>query len=420
MSIYGMMRTSVSGMNAQSSRLGTVAENVANASTIGYKSASSEFSSLIVDSGRNYTPGAIETTTRYGISEQGTLEFSSSALDLAIQGEGMFIVAASDGSVAFTRAGSFIADSNGSLVNAAGFTLMGYPLGEGANTNLVINGTAGLEAINLGGDQLDAVASTEASLRVNVPSEATDVAAGDLPSANAATASYTGKSSVVVYGNLGEEVVLDIYYTKTTTAGEWDIAVFDSADRDPTSGDFPYASAAITTDTLVFDADGNLDASSPTSLSVAVPGGATMTFDLTGTTQLAADYTVLEVDADGNPASGVSGIEISDDGTVYLAYENGTKNPAYKIPLATVVAPDQMRQTAGNTFELTIDAGELRVGEAGTAGFGSVVSGALENSTVDLAGELTEMIAAQRSYTANSKVFQTGSELLDVLVNLKR
>lgn len=419
MSVYAMLRTSVSGMAGQANRLGAVSDNIANSSTAGYKAADVEFSTLVVNSGQaNYTSGGVESKTRYSISQQGTLAFSSSATDLAISGPGFFVVSSPAGEASLTRAGAFVPDETGALVNTAGLALMGYPIIGGDPNFPVINGTAGLEVVRVDGARLEATPTRQGELRVNVPSEATAIAPADLPSANAATSTYGGRSSIVVFGNLGEEIILDVYFSKTA-ANNWEVAVYNSADRAVTGG-FPYSSAALATQNLIFDGQGQLDALSPTFVTVPVPGGGNMDLDLTGTSQLAADYSVLEVDADGSAPSGIASVDFDSDGTMYAIYENGQRDALYRVPLATVASPDNLTQRSGNVFELTREAGELRIGLATEAGFGSVIGGAIENSNVDIATELTTMIEAQRNYTANSKVFQTVSELIDVLVNLKR
>ena len=123
---------------------------------------------------------------------------------------------------------------------------------------------------------------------------------------------------------------------------------------------------------------------------------------------------------DGNAPSGIDKVQIGKDGTVYAVYADGSAAALYKIALADVTSPDLLTALPGNVYVQSPESGPVRIGFANEGRFGSVVSGALENSNVDIAEELTNMIAAQRRYTANSKVFQTGSELMDVLVNLKR
>jgi flagellar hook protein FlgE len=418
MSLYGMMRTGISGMAGQSSRLSTVADNIANSSTNGYKRASTEFSSLIIpNSPGSYASGGVTTTVRYAIAEQGNLQYTTSVSDLAIKGDGMFVVQDANGSPFLTRAGSFIPDGEGRLINAAGFYLMGYNF-ENGPPSAVANGFAGLEPVVISESELVATPTTSGIFTANLPRDATVVAPADLPSAGGTE--YSAKSSMVVYDNLGGEVVLDIYFTKTA-ANTWEVAVFDQAAAAGTSSPFPYTGGPLATETLSFDATtGRLTGASATDIDIPIPGGASANLDLASTSQLATEYTVLEPKRNGNAPSAIDQIEIAEDGTVYAQYENGSFRALYRIPLATVQSLDQLAVLPGNVFSQSTDSGDVRIGFAGESGMGTVVSGAVENSNVDIAQELTSMIESQRSYTANSKVFQTGSELLDVLVNLKR
>lgn len=417
MSVYGLMRTGVSGMGAQANRLGTVADNIANARTTGYKRASTEFVSLVLDNhGTEYTSGGVESKTRYAISQRGNLEFSSSATDLAVNGNGFFLVGDAQGRVALTRAGSFVPDAEGRLINAAGFRLMGYPLTGGAAGN-VVNGLGGLEEVNVRSASLVSQPSRTGILTVNVNVDEAVVAAGSEPSAGGST--YTHTSSIKAFDNVGREVILDVYYTKTG-ANTWEVSVFDRADAAP-GGGFPYSSGPLNTETLTFDpSTGALDGASPTSIAFTVPNGTTLEIDLSKTSEKGADYTVLDAEVDGSGASAIDRIEFADDGFVYAVYENGERDAIYRIPLANVASPDNLKPQAGNIFHTTAESGDLQIGFPNESALGSIVSGALEGSNVDIATELTTMIESQRNYTANSKVFQTGSELLEVLVNLKR
>lgn len=418
MSLYGMMRTGVSGMNAQANRLSTTADNIANSGTTGYKRASTEFSSLIIPSATgNYTSGGVTTNVRYATSQQGDLRYTTSASDLAINGDGFFVVEDPSGSPFLTRAGSFVPDSQGRLVNAAGFYLMGYSFANGT-PSAVANGFGGLETVQISQDELTATPSTDGIFTANLPSDA-DVVAANLPSGNLAGAEHTAKSSMVVYDNLGKEVVLDIYYTKTA-ANTWEVAVFNQADAAPTTS-FPYATppGMLTSGTMTFDpTNGKLATGG--NLTIPVPGGASLALDMTRTTQLATTYTVLEPKVNGNAPSGIDKVEISADGTIYAQYENGSFKALYRLPIATVQSPDQLAVLPGNVFSQSSDSGDIQIGFPNEGGMGAVVSGALENANVDIAEELTNMIESQRTYTANSKVFQTGADLMDILVNLKR
>lgn len=416
MSLYGMMRTGVSGMQGQASKLSTIADNIANANTNGYKRFSTEFSTLVVNAGAgNYNSGGVVTSVRQAVSQQGVLQFSNSASDLAIDGAGFFVVQDASGNSFLTRAGSFVPDADGSLINAAGFYLAGYSY-ENGEPSVVVNSFDGLEPVAITGGELEAVASTEARFAANLPAEE-PIITGTYASANLATSEYTEKTSMVVYNNLGGETILDIYYTKTA-ANTWEVSVFDQADAAPGTS-FPYATGPLSTQTLTFDnVTGQM--TGPTSMTVPVPNGLPMNLDMTGMTQLATGFVVSRVDVNGYGPATIERVDFGSDGIVYAQYTNGTTEPLFRIPTATVNSPDQLRSLSGNVFTQSDMSGSIRLGFPDEGGAGAIVSGAVETSNVDIAEELTEMIQSQRNYTANSKVFQTGSDLMDVLLNLKR
>lgn len=418
MSLSDMMRTSVSGMNAQSTRLSGVSDNIANAATIGYKRVDAQFSTLLTDPGApGYTPAPVRANIRHAISLQGAMDYTSSPTDLAVSGNGFFVVSDSAGVPALTRAGSFVKDGQGFLVNAAGYRLMGYP-GDAGGGAQSATGFGGMVPVNLETLAQLAAPSTAGTVVSNLPADAA-VQTAPLPSANVPTSSYTARTSVVAYSNLGSPVTFDVYYSKTA-AETWDVAVYDRATA-ATGGGFPYSAAALSTATLTFDATtGALAPASPTSLSIAVPNGATMTLDLTGSTQLASSFSVSKSTIDGHAPSKVDRVEVSSKGDLISVYESGERKTSYRIPIATVTSPDNLTSLSGNTYTPGPDSGTLEIAEAGTGALGTIASGALEKSNVDMASELTTMIEAQRYYAANSKVFQTGSEVLDVLTNLVR
>lgn len=432
MSIFGSMKTAVSGMSAQANRLSTVADNIANSNTTGYKSVSTSFSSLVLSSSSgSYNSGGVQTTVRQAISQQGDISYTTSEYDLAISGDGFFIVEGADGVPVLTRAGDFSVDDEGNLVNSAGFTLMGYSYDSGVPA-VVVNGFDGLVPVNVNQSGLTAVASTSAYFSGNLDSDAEVVSDTDaLPSANQASATVTEdtkKMSLVAYDSLGSTVQYDYYFTKTgvttdasgaVTGSTWEVAVYRNADA--ASGgttSFPYSSDAVSVATLSFDGDGNLTSATDTDI-VDPTTGKTITMDYSDFTQLASDFSATG-SADGQAASTVSSVSVGTDGVVSVSYSNGTTKALYQIPLATVASPDNLTLLSGNVYTANAASGVTVTGFAESNGLGSIVSGALESSNVDLAGELTEMIEAQRSYTANSKVFQTGSDIMDVLVNLKR
>jgi flagellar hook protein FlgE len=425
MSIFGSMKTAVSGMNAQANRLGTVSDNIANSSTTGYKEATTSFSSLVLPQGSgNYNSGGVETTIQYAISQQGNISYTTSTNDLAIQGSGFFVVSDAAGTPYMTRAGNFAPDSSGNLVNSAGFTLMGYSYGSGS-PSVVVNGFNGLVPINVNQTGLTAVASTSGNLAGNLNSNDTVVAAANTGSANASTATPSEKSSVVGYDSQGNAITYDVYYTKTA-ANTWDVAVYNHANATAGNSPFPYtptATALLGTGTMVFNANGQLTTTgsiTPTApLTVNASATQTIKIDMSGFTQLASGFTATGK-VDGQAPNPVKSVTIGKDGAVSALYGDGSSKNLYRIPLATVASPDLLTLQSGNVYSANGQSGVTVTGFPQTGQFGYVQSGALEESNVDLASELTNMIEAQKSYTANSKVFQAGSELMDVLVNLQR
>ncbi|MDP9837755.1 flagellar hook protein FlgE [Neorhizobium huautlense] len=402
MSLYGTMRTGVSGMNAQANRLSTVADNIANSSTVGYKKASTQFSSMILPSSNgSYNSGGVNTTVRYSINDQGSFTYTTSSTDLAINGEGFFIVSGADGSNYLTRAGNFEVQPDGSLMNAAGFTLMGYPYSSTTDPTIVINGFDGLEEINVQAGGMSSTPST------------TGVVSGNLPSGEAA--GYTKSSSLVAYDSQGNSRLLDLTYTKNAD-NQWSLAVSYEDDAGTVHPLGSYALEFDETGKLEVPADGMISTNGLTIAGAELNG---LDIDIGDMSQLGAAYSI-EGNINGQAASAVDKVEISKDGIVSILYKNGQSMPAYRIAMANVQSPNNLTPREGNVYSQSNDSGVIVMGYAGNSGYGSILSGALEDSNVDIAEELTSMIESQRNYTANSKVFQTGSELLETLVNLKR
>lgn len=526
MSLYGTMRTGVSGMSAQANRLSTVGENIANASTTGYKKASVQFSSMILPSTNGaYNSGGVQTDVRYAISSQGTFSYTSSSTDLAINGDGFFVVEGSDGTEYLTRAGSFVPQDDGTLQNAAGFTLMGYEYSSLADPTIVVNGFDGLTQIDLSSTTLSATPSLTGDLDVNLPalaevgfSKTTSLVAYDsqgtprlldyvysktaentweldiqFNGVSIVSPSFAPTSVIDIAGNLDMSAALgtsvtgsyslvdtdgvvrpfSVIYTRAATG--WDLefdyggsifatdyiddSEFDGAGNyiDPfpevippidmgtwstgtinmyfsglTSVAGPFSLTATMDGTpaiagslieLTFDTNGQLVSPAEVETEAVTIGGAIvngLTLDIRGSTQLAAEFTVTNGRVDGNAASQVVAYEISEQGIVFLKYSNGDLQPRYRLAIAGVQSPDNLTPVSGNIYSQSNSSGVIVMGYAGSSGYGTVLSGALEDSNVDIAEELTAMIEAQRNYTANSKVFQTGSELMEVLVNLKR
>nr|WP_186363370.1 flagellar hook-basal body complex protein [Rhizobium sp. ACO-34A] len=253
MSLFGTMKTAVSGMNAQSNRLAAVGDNIANSSTTAYKRASVSFSSLVLPStSGSYNSGGVSSSTSYSISEQGALTYTTSETDLAIQGEGFFVVEDSSGAIFLTRSGDFAVNDEGYLVNSAGYTLLGYSAEAGKSSSVVVNSYEGLEAVNISLGGLSASASTKGTLVANLPYNA-EIVGGQLvdvaPSENSVYSAYTYKMS---YSD--DTGNTDVYYTKLKD-DTWEVSVY--VDYSGTATGFPYdlssGDVVMATTTLTFD-----------------------------------------------------------------------------------------------------------------------------------------------------------------------
>ena len=221
-------------------------------------------------------------------------------------------------------------------------------------------------------------------------------------------------------------MTLDVYLTKTGTDANgnatWEATTFNQADA-ATGDTFPYSAGPLSSQTLTYSSSNgklmNVDGStSPLDISVPIPNGKTLAIDISQSTQVASAFNVSTATINGSAPSKLDHVTIGSDGTVTSVYANGVQANTYRIPLADVPSEDNLTQLSGNVYEPNVSSGGMTIGTAGAGSFGKIDSSSLENSTVDLATELTDMISAQRSYEANSKVIQASSDLLKLVDQL--
>jgi flagellar hook protein FlgE len=412
-----MMNTAVSGMLAQNNWLATISQNVANSSTTGYKNAETDFAALVDQSGpTNSTPGlGVITSERTLAGLQGSVYGTSTATDLAVSGNGFFVVSNNAGDTFLTRDGSFVPDKNGDLVNASGFYLMGSDVQNGGSASTSIGS---LQKVNVSQTDPLPFPTTAGTLAVNLPSSAAIVPTASTPAGGGATTD--AETSLLTYDNTGAPVTLNIYATRVadSPAGTptWEVDVYNAADA-AAGGGFPYSAPALASQTINFN-PANGQSSGAAALSIAIPNGQTMNLDMSGSTQLAAGFTINAATADGSPKVPMTGFTVSPDGAVSFNYANGSSLPGYVIPLATVAGTNYLTAESGTVFSLNANTGPAVLGAPGSNGLGTLASSSLESSTVDLATELTSMIQAQSGYNFNSQVFQTGSTLEGSLKDL--
>jgi flagellar hook protein FlgE len=419
MSIYGAMFAGVSGLAAQSNALGMISDNIANVNTVGYKGTSARFSTLVTQAATQttHTPGGVMSSPYSFITRQGLLQGSASGTDLAVAGQGFFVVneSATPGfgdDFYFTRAGSFNPDQNGNLVNAAGYFLQGFDLR--TTTPPPSSSTfTGLETVNISNLSGSAAASTAISLGVNLPS----------------TAAVADSFSVTtqVFDSLGNAHDMDITFTKTA------VNTWSWAASNPTlDGGATSSGVASGSGDIVFDTDGTPLVFSPAAPTVTLTsfttgaGNATITLDLgtlagtDGLTQFAGNFTISNIDQDGVRFGNYTGITISEDGIVTALFDNGQRQDIFQLPLGMFRNPNGLEAKSGNVYLETDRSGNFQLNLAGNGGAGDIAPAALESSTVDLAEEFTKMIITQRAYSANTKVITTAEDMLEELIRVKR
>lgn len=421
MSLYSALFAGVSGLNAYSSAMGVISDNITNVNTVGYKSAEAQFSTLVTGSRNSaaYSPGGVAEVTRTKVSAQGLLQQTASGTDLSIEGAGFFVAETAGGETRFTRAGSFTPDADGNLRNAAGLYLKGLPV---ASDGTVADSgdVGGLSRINIAQLSGTAEATTEIRLRANLqstqPVHTGGYATGDLTSG---TVDAHFARTVGVYDAQGGRHDVTLSFLKTGP-NQWATEI---------SGEGTLFSSG----TMRFNADGSLDAagsdpalfsafdpvwtggagSEPISLAIGSDG------DVDGLTQFDSESALISRSVDGALFGNVTGVEIGEDGTVNALFDNGLSRTVYRIPLTTFQNPDGLLRLPGNAYGASDFSGDYSLVGAGTGGSGRIVPGALEASTVDLAAEFTNMITVQRAYSASTRIISTADEMLQELTQLR-
>ncbi len=412
-----ILNASVSGMLADSNWLSSISQNVANANTTGYKNSETEFETL-VDQAANGTSygGGVMTSMRSLNSLQGAVVSSTTPTSLAVQGAGFFVVSDAGGAVYLTRNGSFVPDASGNLVNSAGYYLMGANAQSGSPT-FAANSLDGLQKVNVVSAGQIAAATTSGSLTANLPATATPVAAANLPSTNSATSTYTDQTSLVMYDNLGGAHTINLYFANTGP-GSWEVDAFDSSQASA-GGGFPYASGPLATQTLTFNPlDGTLTSGSPLSIRRSerpdnesrsqqhVAAGDRLQRDGGDRQRQRSEQHQRRVDRpDRNLVVRLHrrNLEARLRHSARQRGQSGQSDVRQRQRLSCPRRPPDRYISEPLAAAASASSTPLRS----------------KSSTVDLATELTAMIQAQSAYEANSKVFQTGANILDVLNGLK-
>lgn len=433
MSITSSLNAGVMGLSVHADKLATISDNIANSETYGYKRADAQFQSMVLtERSGSFEAGGVSVATFRDVDAQGSLVTTSSATDISISGRGMLPVtpvAGLDSQIGspelnLLRTGSFSPDENGYLRTSSGYALLGWPADSSGNIGIASRqSSAGMEPVQINANQFAADPTTNIELGVNLPASATEAGASGAP--------FT--TPIEYFDNLGRSETLTATFTPTVPAtgvsNTWTLDITDSA-----TGPAPIASY-----TLVFDdtrgGGGALLSVTPIGgaaydpatgvASVAVAGGP---MDVTigrpnsndQLTQLSASFAPVSITKNGSPIGNLAGIEIDESGFIEAVYDNGARRVIYQIPLGDVPNPDGLRALDGQAYAVSASSGDIYFWDAGVGPVGVTNGFSLEESTTDIAAELTQLIQTQRAYSSNAKIIQTVDEMLQETTNLKR
>lgn len=419
MGLSSTLYTAISGLQSNSQAMTVTGNNIANTNTIGFKSSSTVFADLLSStiassSGNSEVGQGSQVQSVLTNFSQGGYEATESSTDLAIQGDGFFIV--SDPQVEtnlYTRNGSLSFDAAGYLVNADGYRVQGSSYNENGE---IVNG-------NLGDIQVDHVAQIEAkqtanvTLQTNLDSNSEILAAFDIAAADD-TSNYV--TTVAVYDSLGTAHLTTCYFTKTADqTWEWNLAVNSNELAAGGADDQTVVASGV----ITFDENGHLvTGETGTSGPLVWANGSDQTQDITynfETTQFDSNSTVFSQDQDGYASGEVTSVDISEDGIVSAIYSNDETIAVAMISLATFTNPDGLDSVGGSLFKATTESGTPTIGYPGSSQ-GTLITQALELSNVDLSAEFVDLITIQNAYSANSKVITTTDEMLKEVLNLIR
>jgi flagellar hook protein FlgE len=448
MSLYGALYSGVAGMTANSNAMGMISDNITNLNTVGYKGTDAQFVSLVTSTGGsdNYSPGGVKSIPRSLIDKPGLPQTSDSATDLSVDGAGFFVVkngtSATDpnGTMEFTRAGSFTPDAQGYLHNSAGLYLQGYKLDASGNIPGNLGDLSQLQTINTSGLTGTAEATTKITLRANLqstatinPAEATYNAGVSANNMASGTVQPDFTRDILVYDAQGGSKNVTMSFLKSSTPNQWHVEIYaNPASEVSTSA--PLVDGQVATGTLAFNQDGTLDltgtsASLQSAIPIAWTGGvAASSIDLnlgadgtaTGMTQFASDSALISSSVDGAVFGNVIGVRVGNDGIVTALFDNGLAKPVYQLPIATFQNPDGLSSVKGNAYIVSDQSGAFAIQVPGSGGAGKIAPSTLEASNIDLGAEFVKLITTQRAFSASSKIIQTADEMLTELNQVKR
>lgn len=384
------------GLNAVNEQLDGISNNIANSGTVGYKSMTTQFSAMYAGT---QAMGVSVAGSAQSISTGGSMVSTGNALDLAINDDGFFVMCDSAGNISYTRAGSFVTDKNGYIVNASGDYLQGYPVDDSGTLQ---TGTVTDIQIKTGNIPAQATDSMTFTANFNASDETIDRTTVSFDANNIDT--YTDSYTTTVYDSLGNEHSVSQYFTKTGD-NTWEVQyTFDGE-----------AQSGVPPTTLTFDPNtGKLTSpTTPQTITFTTDEAApiSMTVDYSDCTQYGSDFSVTTNSATGYASATQNGVQVDDDGKVYATYSNGERMLQGQVVLATFPDENGLQAVSGTAWVQTGESGTPLIGVPGSGTCGTLSSGMLESSNVDITTELVDLMTAQRNYQANTKVISTSTQL---------
>ncbi len=403
-------RIALSGLNAAQTDLKVTGNNIANASTAGFKKGRTEFADVYAVA----FEGISSIATGNGVSvaavsqnfSQGNIDFTERNLDVAVSGQGFFVLSDSSGQ-SFSRAGAFNIDRNGNVVNQQGQRLQIFPAISGGGFN-----TGVLSDLQLSTSDGPPQATTQITATLNL--SASDSVPTTTPFDPNDPISFNNSTSTVIYDSLGTAHTSTLYYVKSAVANQWDTYQYIDGNV--------VASGGVSPISVTFNQDGTING--PTNIAYdAVPSGTgalpiQTSLDYANSTQFGSPFAVNGLSQDGFATGRLSGIDIDDEGVVFARFTNGQSSALGKVALANFPNVGGMRQLGNTSWAQTFESGDLILGEANTASFGLVQSGALEASNVDIAASLVNLITAQRNFQANAQVISAADTVTQTIINI--
>jgi flagellar hook protein FlgE len=416
--MFTSFSTALSALNATSTAIDVVGNNLANLNTPGFKASVVSFHDLVTQS---LGAGLGETQVGFGVGRpitlreftQGAQQTTNGPLDVMIQGDGFFVVSSPNGGTEYTRGGNLQVDKDGNLTTATGEQLQGWTSAGGApNTNLPISNIV----VPVGGVKAP-VKTGSFSFDINLNAAATAGPPAD-----------TFSDSIKIYDSLGTAHTVSVNFTKNATPGQWDYAIAMPP------GDFSTYPGDVT-GSIHFNANGTMDQPLPTDTppQIVIPdaafadGAAGMTINwnlFSGSTPRITQYGQPSAPSaaaqDGTPAAQLVQVAIGNGGTILASYTDGGQTVVGQLAMATIRNPESLIAVGNNNYQASGKTALPAIGTPGGGGRGTVVGGSVESSTVDIAKEFTNLIVFQRAYQANAKVITTVDQLSQETINLKQ